>query len=89
MLQKLNGFINLKTGYRYWYAIKFIYKDKNNKYILDWTAQIGLLDKKDILNFRKLRKIDNTLNRDKSIRKYLCNGNINIEICCYLGRIKR
>ncbi len=70
----------------FWYECKFSYK-VNEVQMLSFTSQIGVTKQRDILNQRKLRCSVTPLHLDERIpKKYLNNGDLQINICAYLGR---
>ena len=78
--------INLFLGTRYWYHVRFIYKNKVGERLFDWTAEIGLSEKRTILKKRVVKKISLPLHKIKDMPKYLfCNGNLSVETITYLG----
>ena len=82
--------INKLLGTRYWYSVRFIYKDKYGQKIMDWTADVGLTQKKTILKAREIKKIQLPMHKIKGIpKKLLCNGNLFFEPVTYLGWFKR
>ena len=64
----------VKTSY-HWYEVKYVYKN-NGHIIFDWITQIGIKNKKDLLDRRKLNKIIKPLHKNGKphVKKYLCNG---------------
>ncbi len=90
MLNRINKFINLKTGMRYWYVVRFTYKDKKTtQRIFDFTGEIGFADRADILIYRVPNKTNTPFHFNKQLRPHLRNGILSREIICYLGRFKR
>lgn len=80
---------NIKFGARYWYSVRFIYKNKHGERLFDFVNEVGLVEKQTILNHRSIKKIIKPLHGIKSIPKYLmCNGSLSIEVTSYLGWFK-
>lgn len=85
-MQKL---INKLTGRLFWWQVKHVYRDKNGKIIFTYTSNTGTDCKSDILNHRKIKKESTPLNKVLKNMDYLLNnGNLEIEIICYLGYLK-
>lgn len=81
--------LNNKIGTRYWYAVRFIYKNKSGK-VLDFVQEVGITKKATILKHRKIKKILLPIHKLNGIPKYvLCNGKIAVEVVAYLGWFKR
>ena len=82
---------NALTGYRFWYRIRQQYIDKHGTRTFNITSDIGLYDREDICNHRKLKcaigPIHTMLNHNKS-KQDLHNGTIKLEPTCYLGHFK-
>ena len=72
----------------YWYEVKFVYRDSYNGNILfDFKSQIGLKYQNTCLNKREIKKTIPSLYEKVYDFKYLlCNGNLDCEIICFLGR---
>lgn len=82
--------LNNKLNTRYWYAVRFIYKNKRGDKVLDFVQEVGLTKKGTILKHRKLKKILLPVHKLNGIPKYLlCNGNFVVEVVAYLGWFKR
>jgi len=74
----------------YWYEIKFVYRDRpNGKILLDWKTQCGVTHQDTILNKRRIKKIVSPLHKDKDIKRFLCNGHLDSELICFLGRFNK
>lgn len=68
----------------HWFEVRFVYT-KNGTKILDWVEQIGIAELKFTLNRRRLKE-GGHMTLYKNAKKYLCNGKLDIEIMCYLGK---
>lgn len=74
----------------YWYEVKFVYRDKrNSKIMFDWKTQCGLKYQDTSLNKREIKKIVSPLHKDENIKRLLCNGKLDCEIICFLGRFNK
>ncbi|MGK0446566.1 MAG: hypothetical protein ACJA2M_000335 [Polaribacter sp.] len=76
----------------YWYEVKFVYRNKNNNKILfDWKTKCGLKYQDTSLSNRRVKKIVSSLHKDENpaIKKLLCNGTLDCEIVCFLGRFNK
>lgn len=72
----------------HWYNVTFIYRDKKLNALFDFTLDIGLKNKSDILNDRILKKSYPKLNKNKFLilsKPLLCNGSLAVRKNCYLG----
>lgn len=69
----------------HWYEVRYVYRIKNVQ-IFDWKTQIGLSEQNNILNKRKLKKLVPPLHKMEKLLPYLSNGNLDIEITCYIGK---
>jgi len=86
MIEWLNN--KLKT--RYWYAVRFIYKNKKGEKVLDFVQGVGLTKKSTILKHRTIKKILLPVHKLNGIPKYLLtNGDFVVEVVAYLGWFKR
>lgn len=75
---------------RYWYQIKFCYRDLGaDRAKFDWHQQIGVVSKSDIVNRRKVCKAIPPLHKTKSTQHLINNGILTVEIVCYIGRFKK
>jgi hypothetical protein len=72
----------------YWYEVRYKYSN-NGHNIFDWVTQIGVRDRKTLLNSRDIKKIQKPLDNDKKVKRLLCNGQMSVEIICYLGRFSK
>lgn len=82
-------FINKILGTRYWYNVRFIYRDKPGTRTFDFTVEIGLVKRSDILSYRNIKKCLPAFHKMKGINKtLLSNGVIGVEINAYLGWFK-
>ena len=81
---------NLFAKRYHWYEVKYIYiKRPNSVRIFDWVAQVGITKRSDILIHRKIKTILPPLHKRKDVPKYLlCNGRLEVEAVCYLGKFK-
>jgi hypothetical protein len=81
---------NKSNNIYHWYEVRYRYNNNGNN-IFDWTTQIGLQNKKVILNARELKKIQTPLHKNKYLnaKRFLCNGQLTVEIVCYLGRFSK
>ena len=75
----------------YWYEVKFVYRDKpNGNRILDWKTQLGFKHQDTCLNKREVKTTISPLHKsDDAIKRYLCNGHLDCELICYLGRFNK
>lgn len=78
-----------KTQKLYWYDCQFYYKKKGaDLYCVDFNAQVGFVNQKDILNARKVKKL--TGYRIKEFpKRVLDNGNFYFKINSYLGHFSK
>ena len=73
----------------HWYQITVYYKCKNdNTARVDYTVQIGLLNKYEILQARKVKKLAGDSVKDFP-KHLLKNGWIYYKVECYLGRFSK
>ena len=79
---------NTKTNRRYWYRVKFIYKNKQGVVVWDVTSNRGLTKRKYITNHKLLAKSMNISELAKQHNLPLCNGTLDVEPICYLGYFK-
>mgnify|MGYP003633486220 CR=1 FL=1 len=71
----------------YWYEIKMVYRHNiSGERLFDWTSQVGLKHQDTSLSKRKIKQIGQLWHKDKSIKKLLCNGRLDCQIVCFLGR---
>lgn len=86
----MTEWLNNKLNTRYWYAVRFIYKNKRGEIVFDFVQEVGLVKKRTILNHRRLKKILLPVHKLNGIPKYLlCNGKFIVEVGSYLGWFKR
>lgn len=85
---RFNFWWNKHSGQYHWFEVRYIYT-KNGNRILDFVSQIGVRDLKTTLNKRELKKVQQPLHKHTRIKDYLCNGEFNVEIICYLGRLSK
>jgi len=88
IIKYLKKKLNLITGYRYWYRIKFVYKTKDLKQVFSFFSSVGLVEKNTILYERNLKKDVSVRLKGMKIDKLLCNGIFSIEDVNYLGHFK-
>jgi len=72
----------------YWYSVKYTYR-KNGEQILNWTTEIGVVHKHDILNDRRMKKAETPLHKMPIEKRLLCNGTLGVTRLAYLGRFKQ
>lgn len=77
-------FINLKLKMRFWYQIKIYYKDKNGRLIFDFTREIGIAYRPEILNHRSIKQTF-PLHKQKIPKYLLSNGKMHFEVLSYIG----
>lgn len=88
LITRLNMWWNLKTNQRYWYNLKYTYS-KKGVVKSEWYAQIGLLDKRDVLNGRELKNVTPLHKISFKNQLDLCNGQLQVTVLCYLGRFSK
>lgn len=82
--------INRITRRRFWYSVRFIYKNKDGSRVFDFVNEVGLTQKHLILKYRTIKKIMKPLHQINSIPKYMLrNGSFTMEVQCYLGWFKK
>lgn len=82
--------LNKKLGTRYWYSVRYIYKNNKKEKIFDFVDSVGLTKKGTILNPRKLKKLYVPVHKLNGVPKnLLCNGIFNVEVIAYLGWFKK
>ena len=86
---KLTERILVLTGFRYWYNIKIQYINKENRDVFLRISQIGLVDRRDILKHRVIKKSQFGKNGIQAPKRLLSNGALEIISCEYLGLIKK
>lgn len=84
---KLTKQILIFTGFRYWYNIKFQYINKCGNEVFYRIIQIGLDDKRDILNLRMLKQFAFCKNGLSNAKHIMDNGSLKITSIEYLGLI--
>ena len=78
---------NKRTNQYYWFQVKYTYrKSIGSTPIFDWSQAIGVRELKTMYDLRALKKIPHPLHTDSSLRRYLCNGVMGVEIICYIGK---
>ncbi len=78
----------MKKQKRYWYECNVKYL-VNGVLIFSYIQQIGLVEQSGILNRREMKKSDLPLHLNKKIdKKRLRNGEIDLEVICFLGYFK-
>lgn len=85
---RINYWLNKYSGQYHWFEVRYVYS-KNGSIICDWVSQIGVREPKTTLNRRELKKIPEALHMDERVKNYLCNGKLDVEIICYLGRFSK
>lgn len=84
------GWLNNKLKTRYWYAVRFIYRNKKGEKVFDFVTEVGLTKKRMILKHRETKKILLPVHKLTGVPKYLlCNGSVVVEIVTYLGWFKK
>lgn len=78
---------NISARKYHWYEVRYIYNVKGNK-VFDFVNEIGLSEKKTILNQRQVKKATKPLHKVKQVKNLLNNGQFNVEVMCYLGYFK-
>lgn len=74
----------------YWYEVKYVYRTEHSgKILFDYKSIVGLRKQKTILNKRTLKKITTPLHIQNSTKRLVCNGNFDVEVVCYLGKMGR
>ena len=73
---------------RHWYSVKLTYR-KRGREIFSTTREVGLLCQAEILDHRVMKKALCGFLRDDMVRRFLCNGDLNFEVVCYLGHFKK
>lgn len=79
-----NFFKKSKIKKYHCFEVRYVYTKNGNKHF-DFVSQIGLTELKTTLNRRKLKKITGPLHKNNNAKKFLNNGNFDVEIMCYLG----
>lgn len=71
----------------HWYTVKFNYRTKEGFHKFDFTSEIGVVNKSNILNHRSTKKTISPMHLlNKGVqKKYLSNGTLTSEAICYLG----
>lgn len=80
--------INRITGRRFWYSVRFVYKNDNNERIFDFVWEVGVVSKDKILDRKAIKKSIHSILM-KAPKKYLVNGKLSMEIICYIGWFKK
>jgi len=79
-----------KPGKRYWYHVKYTYKDVSGHELFNITSDVGLPKQSDVLNHRKVKKSLQPLHMIKGVNKaFLDNGNLYMDVLSYLGHFKK
>ena len=74
----------------HWYEVKFVYKNKMNIEVFNFTRQLGFKHQDTVLKNREVKTTILPLDKLKFIEnKYLVNGDLFVEIICYLGKINK
>lgn len=87
-MRKIINWFNIKNGMRFWYQVKFIYKDSRGTEVFHYYAQIGLVNKHFILDERELKKVSNLWSTKPSCRRFLQNGKYYAQPVSFLGWFK-
>jgi hypothetical protein len=71
----------------HWYTVKFYYRDNNGYLKFDFSQEIGVLNKREILNHRSTKKAMAPMHllNNGSQKRFICNGKLSAEAVCYLG----
>lgn len=86
IIRKAQIWFSKKTGYRFWYSVKFEYRSKDGTLIFDFTNHVGMAAKCDILNRREVCATNMNFMKMKGVPKSaLRNGRLNYYPICYLG----
>jgi|688.fasta_scaffold559828_2 hypothetical protein len=85
---RINFLWNKHNNLYYWYEVRYKYSN-NGHNIFDWVTQIGVRERKTLMNSREIKKIPKPLHNDKKVKRLLCNGQMSVEIMCYLGRFSK
>jgi hypothetical protein len=91
-LQKIKNFVNIQTGKRYWYQIKFTYKNKKGEKIFDFYEPVGFLEQRSILKngCRDAKTMFNAYYRIPPQKRYvLCNGVLIATPVSFLGHFRK
>lgn len=72
-------------GLYYWYNVKLEYKDKRNLSPFSFCSKVGLKDRRDILNERKIKKFAFDERLYKQSKHLLSNGSLHVTDISYLG----
>lgn len=78
------GFFKPTPLKRHHYEFRFYYK-KHYRNIFDGTFTIGLVNQSDVLNRRALKQQFNFYKEMNHVKHLFCNGDIHLEVICYLG----
>jgi hypothetical protein len=73
---------------RYWYEVRYSYKNKQNHELFNFTKSIGLKRRSDILNRRYVKQITVNMEDFKAAKRLLCNGLLGFDILCYIGKFR-
>ena len=81
----INGIVNALLGKRH-YQVRMTYKSANTK-IFEFVRIVEVSESRQIGDRRLLKRVfGNIAHQFPSNKKYLCNGELDIEVDCYLGR---
>jgi|SRR6478609_3678510 len=77
---------NIKDKY-HWYTVKFYYRTIDGFLTFDFTNELGVANKNEILNHRSLKKYMDPMHKlnKGSQKNFICNGTLSCEVVCYLG----
>ena len=71
----------------HWYTVRFIYKTKKDNRIFAFTTSVAVTEQKYILNHKLIKKEHFYSFVSKNyLKDFLCNGNLGLEVICYLGK---
>ena len=74
----------------HWYTVRFVYKTKTDNRIFDFTTSVGITEQKYILNHKLIKKEHfYSLVSKNYLKDFLCNGNLGLEVICYLGKFAK
>ena len=69
------------------YRVRFTYKDKNGRVVFHLTQTVSTIRQKYINRHRDIKVAFGPIAKQRGVEKqYLCNGTIEVEPTCYLGR---
>ena len=91
LIQKIKDYYcHLKSPKRYWYEVKYVYRKCNSgEIVFDYKSVVGLIRQNTVLDKRALKKITTSLHMQENTKQFLYNGVFDVEVICYLGKMKR